>query len=138
MRQAQDPRENCATGERINFDLSRPELENLLTGFLVGTQNIALGTRLIDVEDLPEPCRNRVQLEQARGCVWIAWSTPHAPIVAWGEYHNEASRRLRAYLLSVWWWDAPTGFHSLWCHCEPARPTEWTVGSGQHSDAPNT
>jgi hypothetical protein len=76
-----------------------------------------------------------VMIKVSGGRAWTAYSTPGAPIAAWGDYHIDGSRQLRGYLLSIEWYDVPTGHHSLWCYCDPKRPTEWTVGRGRHGAA---
>jgi hypothetical protein len=115
-------------GGRINFDLSRAEVENLLLGFLAGTQNVALKVRLTEIANLPASCRPLLRVAQSSGRAWIAWETEYGPMAAWGEYHPEPSKRLNAYLLFVEWWLMPAGHHSLWCYCDAKRPTEWTIG----------
>jgi hypothetical protein len=112
----------------INYDLSRSDVENLLAGFLKGTQNVELHARITDLSELPAECRKLVSQAQASGRAWIACVTPEGPMAAWGDYHLEPSKRLFGYLLSVEWWTNPTGHHSLWCYCDPRRPTEWTFG----------
>lgn len=57
-------------------------------------------------------------------------------MAAWADYHIEASKKLNAYLLFVQWYAVPSGYHSLWCYCDPKRPTEWTIGRGRHGSAP--
>jgi hypothetical protein len=119
---------NNQGGVRINFDLSRAEVANLLSGFLAGTQNVALEVRLTEIGDLPASCRPLLRVAQSAGRAWIVWETEYGPMAAWGEYHPEPSTRLNAYLLFVEWWLMPDVHHSLWCYCDPKRPTEWTVG----------
>jgi hypothetical protein len=63
----------------MNFDLSRPDLETLLAGFLTGTQAVEVGVRRIDLADLPPACRAHVRLAEASGRAWTAWSTPCGP-----------------------------------------------------------
>jgi hypothetical protein len=115
-------------GGRINFDLSRPDVENLLSAFLAGTQNVALKSRLTDIGELPAECRQYIRQAEASGRAWTAWMTDLGPMAAWGDYHSEPSKRLYAYLLLVEWWLPSTGHHSIWCYCDPRRPTEWTFG----------
>jgi hypothetical protein len=112
----------------INYDLSRADVENLLAGFLEGTLNVELKLRITDLRDLPADCRAHLSQAQASNRAWIAWATSDGPMAAWGDYHLEPSKRLFGYLLSVEWWTGLTGHHSLWCYCEPKRPTEWTIG----------
>jgi len=114
----------------VNFDLSRVDVENLLAAFLVGTQGMKPLARVIDLRELPEQCRVCVQLAASRGRAWTAWSTEVGPIAAWGDYDIAASRRLNAYVLFVEWYWLPSGQNSLWCHCDPRRPSEWTIGRG--------
>src|SRR5882724_411413 len=99
-----------------NFDLSLSELERLLAGFLVGTQGVELGERLMDLDDLPAACREDVRRATASGRAWTAWSTQYGPIVAWGDYNIQGSKQLNGYLLFVEWWSVPGGHHSLWCY----------------------
>jgi hypothetical protein len=114
----------------VNIDLCRSDVENLLDGFLAGTQDIKLLARVIDTRELPEGCRECVQLAASRGRAWTAWSTDVGLMAAWGDYDIEASRRINAYVLFVEWYWLPGGQHALWCHCDPRRPTEWTIGRG--------
>jgi hypothetical protein len=118
----------------INYDLSRSDVENLLAGFLTGAVGVELGTRLTDLNVLPAAYRAHLHAAEASGRAWTAWSTERGPIAAWGDHDREGSRRLNAYLLLVDWGDGHTGYHSLWCYCDPKRPTEWTIGRGRHGD----
>lgn len=137
MRAVRDSNPGCASSSHAdtefpavetNFDLSRSDIENLLTEFLSGSLGTELGTRLTDPDKLPAACRSRLQPAQNSGQPWTAWSTPGGPMVAWGRYDLQGSRRLTTYLLFVEWWEAPSGHHALWCHCDPKRPGQWTVG----------
>jgi hypothetical protein len=114
--------------EGINYDLSRTDVENLLAGFLTGVLGVELRARLTDLNALPAAYRAHVRAAEASGRAWTAWVAESGPIVVWGDYHLEASKRLYAYLLLVEWSDVPSGHRSLWCYCDPKRPTEWTVG----------
>jgi hypothetical protein len=115
-------------GGRINFELSRSDVENLLAGFLAGTQCVVLQARIIEIGELPGATRTHVQRAESRGRPWTAWSTKRGPMAAWGDYNLEGSVKLNAYLLFVEWWLVPSGHHSLWCYCYPKRPTEWIIG----------
>lgn len=115
-------------GGQINFDLSRSDVENLLAEFLTGAVGVQLTERLTDLNALPAECRKQVRPAEASGRVCVAWSSSTGPIAAWGDYHSEGSKQLKAYLMSVEWYDAQTGHHSLSCYCDPKRTTEWTVG----------
>jgi hypothetical protein len=123
-------------GAHINNDLSPSDVERLLAGFLTGAVGVQLGTRLTDLNALPAECCKHVRAAEAGGRTWAAWATDCGPIAAWGDHHPEASKRLYGYQLLVEWWDVPTGHHSLWCYCDPKRPTEWTFGRGRHGAAP--
>jgi hypothetical protein len=92
------------------------------------------GTRLTDLGALPAGCRQYVQRAVASGVAWVAWSTPHGAVAAWGNLDIEGSRRINACLLLVQWIDTLSGHHSLWAYCDPRRPTEWTIGRGRHND----
>ena len=113
-----------------SFDLSRSDVENLLTGFLSGALGMELIVRLKDLNDLPKAWRTQVQLAENSGDAWIAWSTRCGPIAAWGRCDLQGSRRINACLLRVEWCDTLGGHHSLWSYCDPKRPIEWTVGRG--------
>jgi hypothetical protein len=104
-------------------------------GFLTGTQGVKLEAQLGDLEDLPAACRADVRRAVASGGPWTAWMTQYGPTVAWGDYNIQGSKQLNAYLLLVSWWSLPGGHHSLWCYCDPKRPTEWTIGRGRHVEA---
>jgi hypothetical protein len=119
----------------MNFDLSRTDVENLLAGFLTGTQAVDLGLRLTDLSDLPPACRTLLRNAAAAGRAWTAWVTEFGPMAAWADYDSRGSRQINAYLLFVEWWSASSGHHSLWCYCHPKRPNDWTAGRG-HPDDP--
>jgi hypothetical protein len=118
----------------VNFDLSRSDVENLLAAFLAGTLGVEFGTRFMTLSELPAPCRTHLRPAVASGRAWIAWSTSCGPLAAWGVYDIQASRQINAYLLFVEWWGMPSGHHSLWCYCDPKRPTDWVVGRGRHQE----
>ena len=113
----------------MNFELSQSELESLLDGFLVGALGLELKTRIMDLKDLPEGCRTRLQRAEAKSRAWTAWVTDDGPVAAWAEYDIAASRRLNAAVLFIEW-AGTHGHHALWCHCTPNRPTEWIIGRG--------
>ena len=118
----------------INFVLSRSDVENLLAGFLAETLAVELETRLIEPSEVPAACRKHIRRAAASGRAWTAWSTPCGPIAAWEDYYIQGSQQINAYLLFVEWWGDRSGHHSLWCYCDPKRPTEWTVGRGWLSE----
>jgi hypothetical protein len=118
----------------MNFDLSRSYVDNLLAGFLAGTQGVKLETRLISLRDLPAGCRTHARRAEASGSAWTAWSPQYGPIAAWGDYDVQGSKQLNAYLLFLEWWGDLSGVHSLWCYCDPKRYTDWTVGRGRRND----
>jgi len=120
----------------MHFDLTRDDIDNLLTAFLTGTQCADLQTRITDPNQLPPACRERLQLAQNPARPWTAWATTDGPIAACGDYDMAGSIRLSAYLLLVEWWTLPSGYHSAWCHCDPKRPTDWIFGRGRHDDVP--
>ena len=117
----------------IHFDLSRTQVQILLEGFLTGALGVELIARLDKLDDLPQECRTHVELAQDAGVPWIAWSTANGPMAAWGNFDVQGSRRCHVVVLHIAWWHPLSGQHSVWCHCDPKRPTEWTVGRGsQH------
>ena len=59
----------------MDFSETRAEVEKLLKGFLMGTQNVRLEGQVLDIVDLPAACRERVRAADAAGRVWSAWST---------------------------------------------------------------
>jgi hypothetical protein len=120
----------------IDFDLSRFDVEALLGGFLAGTQGVKLGARLKDLDDLPAACRTHVRLAHDSGRVWTAWVAECGPMAAWGDYDIHASKQILSCLLFIEWWTSQSGHHSLWCYCDPKRPTEWTIGRGRHGASP--
>jgi hypothetical protein len=124
------------TAVGIDYDLSRSDIQSLLAGFLTGAVGVTLGTRLMDLDDLPSACRTHVRLAAANGRTWAAWVTDRGPIAVCGEYHIEPSKRLFAYLLLTEWWEDLSGHHSMWCYCDPKRLTEWTFGRGRDTDTP--
>jgi hypothetical protein len=115
----------------MDFDPSLSDAAEPLGGFLAGTQGVELQARIIDVDELSEAHRRRVQSAHVRGLAWTAWSTEHGPVAAWGEYDVAGSKRLNAYVLFAEWYGMPNGQHALWCYCHPGRPTEWIAGRGR-------
>ena len=129
------PTEAGSGGGDTNFDLSRSDVEKLLAGFLIGAVGIQLGARLTDSNALPADRRKHVRAAEAAGRTWVVWATERGLIAAWGDYYPEASKRLYGYQILVEWCDVLTGHHSLWCYCDPKRPTEWTIGRGRYGAA---
>ena len=115
----------------MDFDLSRSELEKLLTGFLIGALGVALKAQVHDLTKLPEDYRTRVQEAQDKGHAWTAWSTEHGLAAVWGEYDIAASRRLQACVLFLEWGGPAFSQQGMWCYCYPNRPKEWVVGRGR-------
>jgi hypothetical protein len=117
----------------VNLDLSRSDVANLLTGFLSGALGMELIVRLSNLKDVPSDCCSRLNLfnlvDEVAGA-WIAWSTPHGAVAAQGSLDVAGSRRIQACLLRIEWVDTVSRHHALWAHCDPKRPTEWTIGRG--------
>jgi hypothetical protein len=109
------------------FDLSRSEMENVLTGFLVGALGVELKAQVSQME-LPEDYRTRICKAESEGRPWTAWSTDRGLVAAWGEQDLDASRKLHACVLFVSWCGEAFSQHGIWCYCYPNRPTEWIVG----------
>jgi hypothetical protein len=116
-------------GSTMHFDLSRSDVERLLTGFLAGTQGVTLQSPITDCQVLPDVYRTAIQRAQEANRAWTAWSTDYGFLLAWGDYDSAASRRQFVYMLFVEWIDFG-GQHAAWCHCDPGRPTEWVFGRG--------
>jgi hypothetical protein len=110
---------------------TQSDLENLVTGFLSGVLSMDLIIRLSNLKDVPSVCCSRLNLTEEIAGAWIAWSTRHGAVAARGSLDVEGSRRIQAYLLRIEWVDTVSGYHALWAHCDPKRPTEWTVGRGR-------
>ncbi len=104
-------------------------MENLLAGFLTDAVGVELRERL-DISELPAECRKHVEVAEASGRPWTAWSTERGPMAAWGEYHPEPSKRLYAYLLWLEWWTFPQIHHAGWWRVEPRWPRDWIKGHG--------
>jgi hypothetical protein len=119
----------------VNLDLSRSDVENLLTGFLSGALGMELIARLSNLKDVPSACCSRLNLTEEVAGAWIAWSTQHGAVAARGSLDVDGSRRIQGCLLRIEWVDTVSGHHALWAHCDPKRPTEWTIGHGQHYDS---
>jgi hypothetical protein len=100
--------------------------------FLSAALGVALIRRLNNINELPNAYNAHVQSIETSGGAWIAWLSPHGPIVAWGKCDLRGSRRINAYLLKIEWFDPLSVHHSLWAYCDPKRPTEWTIGRGVH------
>jgi hypothetical protein len=114
------------------FDLSHTDLENLLGGFLTGTQSVELKARVTEMGDLPESYRKHLQGAQAQGRAWAAWWTDSGILTAWCDYDIVASRKQHAFVLYIAWAGAACGQHALWCYCYPDRPTDWVIGRPAH------
>ena len=118
------------------MNLSRSDVENLLTGFLSGALGMELIVRLSNLQDVPSVCCSRLDLIniiEVAGA-WIAWSTRYGAVAAKGSLDIEGSRRIQACLLRIEWFDTVSGHHSLWAHCDAKRPTEWTIGRGRPNE----
>jgi hypothetical protein len=110
------------------------DLEDLLKCFLIGTQNVPLASRIRGLAELPPECRDRVRAAQALGR-GTAWSTERGPMVAWGTYDGDGSRRLMTHLLYIEWFVPPGEYHAAWWRCDPNRPMDWTLGRGSLGEA---
>jgi hypothetical protein len=126
---------SVAAARGVHFDLSRSEVEDLLGHFLTGTQCIELGERVTDIQNLPTACREHVKSAADVGRAWAAWLTAYGAMAAWGDYDRVRSTKMRAHIMFVEWWLTSTGHHSLWCYCDPKRPTEWVVGRATSGDS---
>lgn len=117
---------------RFALALARAEVEALLSAWLAGTQCVELQGRLTARADLPEACVKYVVAAQDAGRAWVAWSTELGPMVAWGDYDERQSEKMRAHVMFIEWWLPSSGHHRLWARADPRRPTEWTAGRGDN------
>jgi hypothetical protein len=111
-----------------SYEISRNRLRFSLTRASYGVTSATKTEPSGSSRAQARACRPLLRVAQSAGRAWIVWETEYGPMAAWGEYHPEPSTRLNAYLLFVEWWLMPDVHHSLWCYCDPKRPTEWTVG----------
>jgi hypothetical protein len=116
----------------IRFTLARGDVEALLSAWLVGTQCAEPRRRLTALADLPQASLKYVVEAQEVGQAWVAWSTDLGSMVAWGDYDQRQSEKVRALVMSIGWWLPTSGHHRLWARADPRRPTEWTVGRGDN------
>ena len=114
-------------------DQSRTDLGRLLDAFIVGTQGVALHTRINEPDFAKLPHAFRAHLDTALSLrrPWAAWSTDQGYRIAWGDYDPEQSARLRGHVLYIEWCLPPDEHHAGWWHCYPKRPREWTCGRGR-------
>jgi hypothetical protein len=117
----------------MEFEVSRGEVEKLLDCFLIGTQNVTLGARISNINELPLEWRDRMRAVESAGRAWIAWTTDNGPVVAWGDYHAQESVRLKAHVLFVEWYSSLHDYHAAWCHCYPSWPYEWIFRASARS-----
>ena len=110
---------------------SRPDVLSLLEAFVIGTQNVTLGARVMEINSLPRDCQALVRAAVAADLTWGAWSTARGVMVAWGEYDAAGSARLRAHHLRIEWFAELSGHHEAWCYAYANRPLEWTFGRGE-------
>ena len=112
-------------------DASRAEVVSLLDAFLCGTQAVELRVRITDLKELPDFFRTHLERAQELGRIWTAWVTDEGPMIAWGNYDQEQSRRVRAHVLFVEWCLPPSEHHASWWYCYASRPKEWICGRGR-------
>jgi hypothetical protein len=116
----------------MRFALARADVESLLSAWLTGTQCVALRQQLTALADLPQACLKYVMAAQEAGRVWVAWSTELGPMVAWGDYDQQQSEKIRAHAMFIEWWLPSSGHHGLWARGDPRRPNEWIFGRGDN------
>jgi hypothetical protein len=121
-----------AVSSSMRLALARADVEALLSAWLAGTQCVELRRRLTAFADLPEGCHKYLTETQEAGRPWVAWSTELGPMVAWGEYDQRQSEKVRAHVMFIEWWLPSSGYHRLWARADPRRTTEWTFGRGDN------
>jgi hypothetical protein len=110
-------------------DLSRAQIEDLLSSFLSGALVLELLERIEQLEKLPAPHRERLAaLEESP--IWIAWVTDRGVVSATGRYDPEQSRRTYSHVVLIEYWIPPDTHHASWWRADPQHPTEWTAGRG--------
>jgi hypothetical protein len=124
------PEPSDSLSSSVNFELSRANIQELLAAFLMGAVDLKLEGRISEAAHLPSPMKMLIGAARAKEDPWGLWMTSSGPVAAWANYDKEGSRRLGAYLLYIEWCAINGESHSLWCHANPHRPTEWTVGRG--------
>lgn len=112
-------------------DVSRAEIVSLLDAFLAGTQAVELRTAIKDLKALPVWFRAHLERAEGLGRIWTAWSTDEGHMIAWGDYDQEQSKRIRAHVLFVKWCLPPAEHHASWWYCYGKRPREWICGRGR-------
>jgi hypothetical protein len=131
---SQQPARAVSTAMRVAP--ARADIELLLSAWLAGTQCVDLRARLTTPADVPEACLKHVLEAREAGQAWVAWSTEFGPMVAWGDYDQRQSERMRMHVMFIEWWLPSSGHHRLWGRSDPRRPTEWTFGRGDNWKSP--
>ena len=110
-------------------DISRAQIEDLLSSFLAGALGLELHQRIEQLEKLPAPHRGRLEvLEESP--IWIAWMTERGVVSATGRYDAEQSRRTYSHVIFIEHWTPADIHHASWWRADPQHPTEWTAGRG--------
>jgi hypothetical protein len=110
-------------------DISRVQIEDLLSSFLSGALGLELHQRIRQLEKLPAPHQEHLAaLEE--GSIWIAWVTERGVVSATGRYDPEQSRRMYSHVLLIECWMPSDAHHLSWWRADPQHPTEWTAGRG--------
>src|SRR5712664_3914681 len=94
-------------------DLSRAQVEDLLSSFLSGALVLELHQRIEQLEKLPASHRERLAaLEESP--IWIAWVTDRGVVSATGRYDPEQSRRTYSHVVLIEYWIPPDTHHARW------------------------
>ena len=110
-------------------DLSRAQIEDLVSSFLSGALGLELRQRIEQPDKLPASHRERLAaLEET--AIWIAWVTNLGVVSATGRYDSEQSRRAYSHVVLIEYWIPPDSHHASWWRADPQHPTEWTAGRG--------
>jgi hypothetical protein len=110
-------------------DISRAQIEDLLSSFLSGALGLELRQRIEQHENLP--ARHRETLEALEeSAIWVCWVTNLGVVSATGRYDPEQSCRTYSYAVLIEYWIPPDTHHASWWRADPQHPTEWTAGRG--------
>ena len=110
-------------------DLSRAQVEDLLSAFFSGALGLELRERISVLEKLPAGHRERLAAMEDSP-IWIAWVTERGVVSATGHYDAEQSRRTYSHVLQIEYWMPADIHHSSWWRADPQHPEEWTAGRG--------
>jgi hypothetical protein len=105
-------------------------IEGLIESFATNALGLALGERILDVNELPPAHIVDSRAPAEEPSAWCAWQLRQGVATILAQYHSGQSLRVRADVICFAWWIGDATHHRAFYHCYRKFPADWIKGQG--------